>query len=50
VEDQPEPELVGLVSDDEKQLVVVRRRRLRMLKTDELRNVEVIGISELRSV
>jgi hypothetical protein len=50
VEDQPEPELAGLVSDDEKQLVVVRRRRLRMLKSNELRNVEVIGVSELRSV
>ena len=50
VEDQPEPELVGLMRDDEQQLVVMDRRRLRMLQRDEIRHAEVIGVGQLRVI
>jgi hypothetical protein len=44
VEQQLEPELVGLVADDEDHLVVLGRLRARHLQSQELIEMEVAGI------
>ena len=42
-----EPQLVRLVHDDEQQLIVVLRRRLRMLQLQQFRHLEIGTVGEL---
>src|SRR5215510_10517775 len=47
VEQLLEPELVGLMDDDEEHLVVMLWLRLRMLETDQLRHAQVCAVGQL---
>jgi len=45
-----EPELVGLMDDDEQHLVVLGRSRTRPLESQEVLQIQIIGICERRHV
>jgi hypothetical protein len=43
-----EPKLVGLMNDDEKHLIVFRRRGARALQPEQLLQIEIVGVGEWR--
>jgi hypothetical protein len=44
VQQQLEPEFVGLVNDDEEQFVVLLRLRTRLLERKQLIDVQIAGV------